>query len=95
MTSSFGITPQRQVRDQLLQPEQPQALPKPAEPAGIPQQVGGQLMYSASYQPDTKTQQTIKSLEDFLSKEGVFDRGSKMLFEGYKENKRKEALLLL
>jgi hypothetical protein len=95
MTSSFGITPQRQVRDQLLQPEQPQALPKPAEPAGIPQQVGGQLMYSASYQPDTKTQQTIKSLEDFLSKEGVFDRASTMLFEGYKENKRKEALSLL
>jgi hypothetical protein len=95
MTSSFGITPQRQVRDQLLQPEQPQALPKPAEPAGVPQQLGGQLMYSASYQPDTRTQQTIKSLEDFLAKEGVFDRASTMLFESYKENKRKEAMSLL
>ena len=43
MTSSFGITPQRQIRDLVANPEQPVSLPVPAQPAQTPKRVGGQL----------------------------------------------------
>jgi len=91
MTSSFGITPQRQIRDLVAQPEKPAALPAPAQPSAIPQQVGGQLMYAASYQRDTAAEQGIRNIENFLADNGVFDRGSKALFENYKAEKKQQA----
>lgn len=95
MTSSFGITPQRQIRDLVAQPERPAALPAPAQPAGIPQQLGGQLMYGASYQQDTGAIQAIKSIQDFLGKEGVFQTASELLFENYKAEKKQQAQNIL
>ncbi len=49
MTSSFGITPQRQVRDLVATPEAPVRPAAPAQPAQEPQQLGGQLMYSRQF----------------------------------------------
>lgn len=95
MTSSFGITPQRQVRDLVAQPERPAALPAPAQPGGLPQQLGGQLMYGASYQQDTGAIQAIKSIQDFLGKEGVFQTGAEVLFENYKAEKKQQAQSIL
>jgi len=95
MTSSFGITPQRQIRDLVAQPEKPAALPAPAQPSAIPQQVGGQLMYAASFQRDTAAEQGIKNIENFLAQGGVFERGSTLLFENYKAEKRQQAERIL
>lgn len=95
MTSSFGITPQRQVRDLVATPEQPVALPAPAAPAQAPQRVGGQLLYGRQFQPDTGTEQRLRSIEKFLSDGGVFDQTQKIVFENYKEQKKQEAINLL
>lgn len=94
MTSSFGITPQRQLRDYTLQPEKPANLPRPAEPATEPQRVGGQLLDARSFQADVGTAQTLKSIEDFLGSQGVFAKESAAFFERYKEEKKQEALNL-
>lgn len=94
MTSSFGITPQRQLRDYTAQPEKPAALPKPAEPATEPQRVGGQLIDARSFQQDVTTAQTLKSIEQFLGDQGVFAKESAAYFERYKEQKKEEALNL-
>ena len=94
MTSSFGITPQRQIRDLVAGPEKPQDLARPAEPAGLPQQVGGQLQYSASYQQDNRLATAVKGIENFLSKEGAFTTASETLFENYKLQKYNEAKAL-
>jgi len=94
MTSSFGITPQRQIRDLVAGPERPQDLARPAEPAGLPQQVGGQLQYSASYQQDNRLATAVKGIENFLSKEGAFTTASETLFENYKLQKYNEAKAL-
>jgi len=91
MTSSFGITPQRQIRDLVAGPEKPQDLARPAEPAGIPQQIGGQLQYAASYQQDNRLATAVKGIENFLSKEGAFTTASETLFENYKLQKYNEA----
>ena len=95
MTSSFGISPQRQIRDLVAQPERPAALPKPAEPSAIPQQLGGQLMYSAQYQRNTQAEQAIKNIENFLAEGGVFDQTQKILFENYKSEKKQQAERIL
>lgn len=95
MTSSFGITPQRQIRDLVANPEQPVALPAPAQPAQTPKRVGGQLLYGQQFQPDTQTAQRIESIETFLAKGGVFDQTQKIEFEKYKQNKQQEAMNLL
>ena len=94
MTSSFGITPQRQIRDLVAGPERPQDFARPAEPAGLPQQVGGQLQYSASYQQDNRLATAVKGIENFLSKEGAFTTASETLFENYKLQKYNEAKAL-
>ena len=91
MTSSFGITPQRQIRDLVAGPEKPQDLARPAEPAGIPQQIGGQLQYAASYQQDNRVATAVKGIENFLSKEGAFTTASETLFENYKLQKYNQA----
>lgn len=95
MTSSFGITPQRQIRDLVAAPEQPVALPAPAQPAQTPKRVGGQLLYGQQFQPDTQTAQRIESIENFLAKGGVYDQTQKLEFEKYKTNKQQEAINLL
>lgn len=95
MTSSFGISPQRQIRNLVAGPRQEAAPPKPAEPTYTPKQVGGQLYYGASYQPNTAATQAIESIQSFLSKEGAFGQASAQLFENYKEQKRQEATRLL
>jgi hypothetical protein len=94
MTSSFGITPQRQIRDLVAGPERPQDLARPAEPAGLPQQIGGQLQYAASYQQDNRLATAVKGIENFLSKEGAFTTASETLFENYKLQKYNEAKAL-
>jgi murein DD-endopeptidase MepM/ murein hydrolase activator NlpD len=94
MTSSFGITPQRQIRDLVAGPEKPQDLARPAEPAGLPQQIGGQLQYAASYQQDNRLATAVKGIENFLSKEGAFTTASETLFENYKLQKYNEAKAL-
>lgn len=95
MTSSFGISPQRQVRNLEAQPEAPAALPKPAAPRQIPQQLGGQLMYGATFQEDTAAKQAVKALEDFMSQEGLFQTRKKKGFESFKEEKKAQAERLL
>lgn len=95
MTSSFGISPQRQIRDLAAQPEKPAALPAPAQPSAIPQQVGGQLMYAASFQRDTAAEQAVKNIENFLAEGGVFDQSQKILFENYKAEKKQQAERIL
>jgi len=95
MTSSFGISPQRQVRDLVAQPERPAALPAPAQPSSIPQQLGGQLMYAASYQRDTAAEQAIKNIEDFLAEGGIFKQTQKIQFENYKAEKKQQAERIL
>ena len=91
MTSSFGITPQRQIRDLVAGPEKPQDLARLAEPAGLPQQIGGQLQYAASYQQDNRLATAVKGIENFLSKEGAFTTASETLFENYKLQKYNQA----
>jgi hypothetical protein len=91
MTSSFGITPQRQVRDLVANPERPTAPAEPARPAGIPQQIGGQLLYAASYQPDNRLASTVKSIEDFIGKGGAFTNVSNILFERQKQEAYQQA----
>jgi hypothetical protein len=91
MTSSFGITPQRQVRDLVANPERPTAPAEPARPAGIPQQVGGQLLYAASYQPDNRLASTVKSIEDFIGRDGAFTNVSNILFERQKQEAYQQA----
>jgi hypothetical protein len=95
MTSSFGITPQRQIRDLVAAPEAPTRPAEPARPAQEPQQLGGQLMYGRQFQPDTKTEQTLKSIETFLGENGLYQTGQKMLFEQYKKDKQQQARQLL
>jgi hypothetical protein len=91
MTSSFGISPQRQVRTTVAQPEAPLALPQPAAPLQRPQQVGGQLLYAASYQEDVGTKQTLAQIQDFLKEGGLFDQSEEIFFENYKREKKKQA----
>jgi murein DD-endopeptidase MepM/ murein hydrolase activator NlpD len=91
MTSSFGITPQRQVRDLVAAPVRPTAPAEPARPAGIPQQVGGQLLYAASYQPDNRLASTVKSIEDFIGRDGAFTNVSNILFERQKQDAYQQA----
>ena len=91
MTSSFGITPQRQVRDLVAAPVRPTAPAEPARPAGIPQQVGGQLLYAASYQPDNRLASTVKSIEDFIGRDGAFTNVSNILFERQKKEAYQQA----
>ena len=43
MTNSFGITPQRQLRDTFVKPEQKDRA-QPASPEMTPQRRGGQLL---------------------------------------------------
>jgi hypothetical protein len=72
MTSSFGITPQRQVRDLVANPERPTAPAEPARPAGIPQQIGGQLLYAASYQPDNRLLLLLRVLKILLARRSLY-----------------------
>jgi hypothetical protein len=95
MTSSFGISPQRQIRNLVAGPEKAPAPAAPAEPAKTPGQVGGQLMYGASYQPNMGAARAIEGIQQFLSKEGALGQASADLFESYKERKRDEATRLL
>ena len=95
MTSSFGISPQRQVRDLVAQAERPAAIPEVAAPRETPQQLGGQLMYGASYQRNVQAEESIKSIQDFLGKEGIFQSASELLFENYKAEKKQQAERIL
>jgi len=96
MTSSFGITPQRQVgRELVARPEEPAALPKPAAPAREPQQVGGQLFDASSFQPNKQAAQSIKAIENFLGEQGVYENVQQLVFEDYKKKKQAQAERLL
>lgn len=94
MTSSFGITPQRQVRDLVARPQTPAAIPEPAKPTQIPQQVGGQLLYGRSPEVDPGPSQTLQVIQDIIKKGGAFDKGLNLLGEKYYEDKRRQALKL-
>lgn len=91
MTNSFGITPQRQIRDQVASPAAPTELAAPARPADEPQQVGGQLLDMRNYVPDTRGQETIQKIATFLQDQGVFDRSIDMMREDYTKNRKKQA----
>ena len=87
MTSSFGITPQRQVRDLVARPETPASIPEPAKPSQIPQQVGGQLLYGRSPEVDPGPSQTLQVIQDIIKKGGTFDKGMNLLGEQYYEDR--------
>lgn len=91
MTNSFGITPQRQIREQVARPEAPTELAAPAAPAQEPQQVGGQLLDMRNYVPDTRGQETIQKIATFLQDQGVFDRSIDMMREDYMKKRKKQA----
>ena len=91
MTNSFGITPQRQIREQVARPEAPTELAAPATPAQEPQQVGGQLLDMRNYVPDTRGQETIQKIASFLQDQGVFDRSIDMMREDYIKKKKRQA----
>lgn len=95
MTSSFGINPQRQVRDLVSLPSAPQEPAAPARPAEKPQQVGGQLLYGRAYQEDNRAKQVIGQISDFLKDQGVFDRAVGMMRKDYVEGKKRQAEALL
>lgn len=96
MTSSFGITPQRQVgRELVARPEEPAALPKPAAPRPEPQQVGGQMLDASKFQPNRQAAESIKAIERFLGDQGVFEVAQKDVFEDYKKQKEAQAEQLL
>lgn len=91
MTNSFGITPQRQIRDQVARPAAPTDPAAPARPADEPVQVGGQLLDMRNYVPDTRGQETIQKIATFLQDQGVFDRSIDMMREDYIKNRKKQA----
>ena len=95
MTSSFGIEPQRQVRDLVSLPSAPQEPAAPARPAEEPQRVGGQLLYGRSYQEDNRAKETIGQIADFLKDQGVFDRAVDMMRKDYIDNRKRQAEKLL
>lgn len=95
MTSSFGITPQRQIRDLVASPEAPTRPAEPARPAQEPERLGGQLLYGRKFQPDTKTEQSLKSIEAFLGEKGLYQASQNLLFEQYKKDKQQQARQLL
>ena len=94
MTYSFGISPQREVRQATELPQQPAALPAPAQPAREPQRVGGQLLYARQFEPDTRAAESIKAVEDFVAKNGTYEKITDMEFERYKKDKKEQALRL-
>ena len=94
MTYSFGISPQREVRQATELPQQPAALPAPAQPAREPQRVGGQLLYARQFEPDRATAQTIKAVENFVSENGTYQQATDLAFEAYKKEKKEQALRL-
>jgi len=67
MTSSFGISPQRQVRDTFERPEAQAKPAAPAQPAQTPQRRGGQTLDFQGYQPDIALRQKVQSISDFVS----------------------------
>mgnify|MGYP007012461511 FL=1 len=91
MTNSFGITPQRQIREQVARPEAPTELAAPARPADEPVQVGGQLLDMRNYVPDTRGQEPIQKIASFLQDQGVFDRSIDMMREDYIKKKKRQA----
>ena len=96
MTSSFGITPQRQVgRELVARPEEPAALPKPAAPRPEPQQVGGQTLDASRFQQNRQAAESIKAIERFLGDQGVFEVAQTDVFEDYKKQKQAQAEQLL
>ena len=65
MTSSFGIQPQRQVRDYFEAPERQAAPAAPAEPALTSQRRGGEVLDFQTFKPDLKLAQQVKAIESF------------------------------
>lgn len=74
MTSSFGIQPQRQVRDYFQAPEQPARPAAPAEPTQVPQRRGGAIIDAQRFQEDIKLAQQVKSIEDIVEKTGKLSK---------------------
>ena len=66
MTSSFGITPQRQLRDTFVKPEQTDRA-QPATPEMTPQRRGGELLDFQNFVPDTALEQRVQYIENFVS----------------------------
>jgi hypothetical protein len=66
MTSSFGITPQRQLRDTFVKPKQTDRA-QPATPEMTPQRRGGELLDFQNFVPDTALEQRVQSIENFVS----------------------------
>jgi len=86
MTNSFGITPQRQLRETFVQPEQKDRA-RPAEPELTPQQKGGQLLDYKQYVPDQRLEQRVASIEAFV------DAGKKITNTAVKNESKRQAAL--
>ena len=86
MTNSFGITPQRQLRETFVQPEQKDRA-RPAEPELTPQQRGGQLLDYKEYVPDQRLEQRVASIEAFV------DAGKSFTNTAVKRESKRQAAL--
>ena len=86
MTNSFGITPQRQLRETFVQPEQKDRA-RPAEPELTPQQRGGQLLDYKEYVPDKRLEQRVASIEAFV------DSGKSFTNTAVKNESKRQAVL--
>ena len=66
MTSSFGISPQRQLRETFERPEEQAKPAAPAQPTQTPLQRGGQTLDFQGYQEDIALKQRVSSIADFV-----------------------------
>lgn len=83
--SSFGITPQRQRRDQQLQPETPLDPGAPAQPIHEQYQKGGSLLDHSSFQPDRAAAKAINDIKAILDKEkGQWTQNVNLQFDLWK-----------
>ncbi len=64
--ATFDITPQRQLRDTFVQPEQTDRA-KPADVELTPQQRGGELLDYQGYVRDQRLEQQVQSIQNFVS----------------------------
>jgi len=91
MTSSFGITPQRQRRSQEVRPAEPDQVKAPDQPYQQQRRGGGQLLDHSSFQPDKAAFSAFQQIENFLQEGGVWDNATGRIHETYKKGAKEKA----
>ncbi len=91
MTSSFGITPQRQRRQQVAMPGREEDPKTPEQPWQQAQRLGGQLLDKSSYQRDIASEAAFQQITNFLDKNGTWERSQGKLFDAWKEGAKAKA----